>query len=66
MLAREFFKIRISSSGEGSGEGDAAHNIKVKGIASYNPEVIEKWYMEAIKTAEIIISLEEKYLNGTV
>lgn len=63
-LARELFKIRISSSNEGDEEDDAVHKMKVKGITSYGPAVIEKWYMEAIKTAEIIISLEERYLNG--
>jgi hypothetical protein len=64
ILARELFKIRISSSNEGDEEDDAVHKMKVKGITSYNPVVIEKWYMEAIKTAEIIISLEEKYLES--
>lgn len=63
-LARELFKIRISSSNEGDEEDDAVHKMKVKGITSYDSAVIEKWYMEAIKTAEIIISLEERYLNG--
>lgn len=62
LLARELFKIRISSSNEGDEEDDAVHKMKVKGITSYNPAVIEKWYMEAISTAEIIIALEEKYL----
>jgi hypothetical protein len=63
-LARELFKIRISSSNEGDEQDDAVHKKKIKGITSYDPEVIEKWYMEAIKTAEIIIALEERYLNG--
>lgn len=61
-LARELFKIRISSSNEGAEEDDLVHKMKVKGISSYEPVVIEKWYTEALKTAEIIISLEEKYL----
>jgi hypothetical protein len=61
-LARELFKIRISSSNEGRAQDDGVHKMEIRGITSYNPEVIETWYMEAIKTAEIIIALEEKYL----
>jgi hypothetical protein len=61
-LARELFKIRISSSNEGDEEDDAVHKMKIRGITSYDPQVIEKWYLEAIKTAEIIIALEERYL----
>ncbi len=64
ILARELFKIRISSSREGFAEDDGVHKMKVKGIASYNNAVIEKWYKEALKTAEIIISLEGEYLNS--
>ncbi len=63
-LARELFKIRISSSKEGSAQDDGVHKMEVNGITSYNPAVIEKWYMEALKTAEIIILLEDKYLNA--
>jgi hypothetical protein len=63
VLARELFKIRISSSHEGNEEDDAVHKMKIKGITSYDPAVIEKWYLEAINTAEIVIALEEKYLQ---
>jgi hypothetical protein len=63
ILARELFKIRISSSREGAAQDDGVHKLEVEGITSYNLTVIEKWYMEAIKTAEIIIGLEEEYLN---
>lgn len=62
-LAREIFKIRISSSREGSAQDDGVHKMEVKAITSYNPVVIEKWYLEALKTAEIIIALEEAYLT---
>jgi hypothetical protein len=64
-LAREIFKIRISSSNEGGEQDDEVHKMQIKGIKSYDPTVIEKWYLEAIKTAEIIIALEDKYLSGT-
>ncbi len=64
ILARELFKIRISSSNEGLAEDDGVHKMKVKGIGSYNNEAIEKWYKEALETAEIIISLENSYLNN--
>ncbi len=64
ILARELFKIRISSSNEGLAQDDGVHKMKIKGITSYDFSVIEKWYMEAIKTAEIIIVLEDQYLNG--
>lgn len=63
ILARELFKIRISSSREGSAQDDGVHEMKVRGISTYNDVVIEKWYKEAIRTAEIIIALEEEYLN---
>ena len=63
-LARELFKIRISSSREGFAQDDGVHKMKIKGITSYDDQTIEKWYMEAIKTAEIIIALEEEYLNN--
>ncbi len=65
-LATELFKIRISSSNEGRAEDDGVHKMEIQGISSYNPIVIEKWYKESIKTAEIIISLGEKYLSGSV
>lgn len=64
-LARELFKIRIGSSNEGSAEDDGRTKMEIKEIASYNPVVIEKWYTGALKTAEIVISLEERYLNET-
>ena len=64
-LAREIFKIRIGSSNEGNEEDDKVHKMKIRTITSYDPTVIEKWYLEAIKTAEIIIALEDKYLSGT-
>ncbi len=63
ILARELFKIRLSSSREGVAEDDGVHEMKIKGISSYNDVVIEKWYKEAIRTAEIIIALEEEYLK---
>lgn len=64
ILARELFKIRISSSREGLAEDDGVHKMKVKGISSYNNLVIEKWYKEALSTAEIIINLEKDYLKN--
>ncbi|MDR3642833.1 MAG: hypothetical protein P4L74_04375 [Candidatus Doudnabacteria bacterium] len=63
-LAREIFKIRISSANEGDEQDDEVHKMKIRGIKSYDPSVIEKWYLEAIKTAEIIINLEEQYLTA--
>jgi hypothetical protein len=64
ILARELFKIRISSSREGYAQDDGVHKMKVKGITTYDDEAIKKWYLEALKTAEIIIILEEEYLNN--
>jgi hypothetical protein len=64
-LARELFKIRITSSREGSAQDDGMHKMKIAGITYYNPEVIAKWYKEALATSEIIIALEEEYLNNT-
>ncbi len=64
LLALDLFKIRISSSNEGLSEDDGVHKMKIKGIGSYNPTVIKKWYIEALKTAEIILSLEEEYINS--
>jgi len=63
-LAREIFKIRLKSSNEGSAEDDGVHQMTIRGIAFYDHKVIEKWYKDAIKTAEIIIALEEEYLNN--
>lgn len=65
-LARDLFKIRISSSNEGLAQDDGVHKMEIDGIKTYNPIVIEKWYLEAIKTAEILIALENKYLNDNV
>jgi hypothetical protein len=64
ILARELFKIRISSSREGFAQDDGVHKMKVKGITSYDDQAIKKWYTEALETAEIIIALEEEYLNN--
>jgi hypothetical protein len=64
LLARELFKIRISSSREGFAQDDGVHTMKVKGITSYDDRAIKKWYLEALKTAEIIILLEDEYLNN--
>jgi hypothetical protein len=66
LLARELFKIRISSSNEGLAEDDNVHKKEIGDVGSYNPAVIKKWYLEAIRTAEIIILLEEEYLNNAV
>ena len=63
LLARELFKIRIGSSNEGESQDDGMHKLTVKGITSYSRETIEKWYQEAIETAEFIIAIEEKYLE---
>ncbi len=63
VLARELFKIRISSAREGYSQDDGMHKLSVKNITAYNQEAIEKWYQEALKTAEIIVSLEDEYLN---
>ena len=64
ILARELFKIRISSSNEGMAQDDGVHKMKVKGITSYDNSAIEKWYLEALQTAEIISVLEEAYLKN--
>ena len=65
-LARELFKIRISSSREGLSQDDGKHKLTVEGITFCNEETIKKWYGEAIKTAEIIITIEKEYLDGVV
>ncbi|MFA6424009.1 MAG: hypothetical protein WCV83_01695 [Candidatus Magasanikbacteria bacterium] len=62
-LSRELFKIRISSSNEGLSQNDGTHKLTVEGITFYNHETIEKWYKEAIGTAEVIIGIEEEYLK---
>ncbi len=64
ILARELLKIRIRSSREGNAQDDGMHKMEIHKITSYDPEVIAKWYQEALQTAGIIIALEEKYLNG--
>jgi hypothetical protein len=63
-LSRDLFKIRISSSREGLAQDDGVHQMKVNGITSYDKEAITKWYLEAIKTAEIIIAIEDAYVNN--
>lgn len=63
ILARELFKIRISSSREGHAQDDGMHKMEIHKITFYDAEVIEKWYREALATAEIIVALEEKYLT---
>ena len=40
------------------------HKNKVSAIPFYSDAVMEKWYKESLRTAEIIISLEEEYLNN--
>jgi uncharacterized glyoxalase superfamily metalloenzyme YdcJ len=64
LLARELFKIRAGSAGEGDQKDDAVHKIKAKAINFFDQETVEKWYLEAIKTAEIIIALKDRYTNG--
>jgi len=64
LLARELFKIRITSSREGFAQEDGMHKMEIGHITSYDHEVIEKWYKEALETAEILVSLEEEYLKG--
>jgi hypothetical protein len=64
LLARELFKIRISSSREGAAQDDGMHKMKIKSITYYNEEVIMKWYKEALSTAEMIVALEQEYLNN--
>ena len=63
-LARDLFKIRISAAREGPAEDDGMHKAKVKAIPFYDDLVMEKWYKEALVTAEIIITLQEQYLNS--
>jgi len=65
LLARELFKIRMTSSREGFAQDDNMHKLKIKDITSYNHETIKKWYEEALETAEIIVAIEEKYLRNT-
>jgi hypothetical protein len=65
ILARELFKIRIASSDEGDSQDDNMHKMEIKDITFYHPEVIKKWYKEALDTAEIILALEEQYLSAS-
>jgi hypothetical protein len=53
VLARELLKIRISAAREGPAEDDGVHKEKVRAIPFYDDMVMEKWYKEALKTAEI-------------
>lgn len=64
LLARELFKIRLVSSREGYAQEDGVHKMEIKGITSYNHEVIEKWYKESLETAEMIVALEDEYLSS--
>jgi hypothetical protein len=64
IFARELLKIRISAAREGPAEDDGVHKKKVKAIPFYDDSVMEKWYKEALKTAEDIIGLEEEYLKN--
>lgn len=65
ILARELFKIRITSAREGFSQDDGMHKLTVKGITAYNDKTIEKWYKEALEIAEIVVGIEDKYLNQT-
>jgi len=65
ILARELLKIRISAAREGPAEDDGVHQKKIKAIPFYDDVIMEKWYKEALRTAEIIIGLEEEYLNNS-
>ncbi len=62
-LARELLKIRISAAREGPAEDDGVHNKKIKAILFYDDAVMEKWYKEALKTAELIVVLEAGYIK---
>lgn len=62
-LARELFKARVSAAREGPGEDDGMHKERVRGISFFNDTVMEQWYRESLRTAEIIIALEEEYLK---
>ena len=64
-LARELLKIRISSAREGPAEDDGVHERKIKAIPFYDDAVMGQWYREALRTAEIIIGLEEEYLGNS-
>ena len=61
ILARELLKIRISAAREGPAEDDGVHQKKIKAIPFYDDAIMEKWYKEALRTAEIIIALELEY-----
>jgi hypothetical protein len=63
ILARELLKIRISAAREGPAEDDGVHASKVKAIPFYDDDVMAEWYRQALRTAEIIIALEEEYLT---
>lgn len=64
ILTRELLKIRISAAREGPAEDDGIHKNKIKAIPFYDDLVMEKWYKESLRTAEIIITLEQDYLNN--
>lgn len=63
VLARDLFKIRIASSREGRSQDDGKHKLTVEDITFYNHKTIEKWYKEAVETAEVIIGIEEEFLK---
>ena len=65
-LARELFKIRMASAKEGDAQDDGRYKSKVEARAFYSNAIIETWHKEAIRTAEIIITLEEQYLSGSI
>ncbi|MBI5530227.1 MAG: hypothetical protein HY918_01875 [Candidatus Doudnabacteria bacterium] len=64
VLAKELLKIRISAAREGPAEDDGIHKAKVKAIPFYDDLVMEKWYKEALRTAELIIALGEEYITN--
>jgi hypothetical protein len=63
-LARELFKIRITSAREGRSQDDGVHRLTEEGITFYTRETIEKWYTEALETAEMVLMIEERYLQA--
>lgn len=63
ILARELFKIRMSSANEGSAQDDGMHKSKVQPASFYSDAIIQTWYKEALRTAEIIVALEEGYIK---
>ena len=64
ILARELLRIRISAAREGPAEDDGVHKKQIHAIPFYDDQTMAKWYKEALKTAEVIITLEHEYLNN--